>query len=96
MQLLEYQQKIAVAVNVDQDKNEIISTLEETRCKLDKTILELERKNLQIQEQMYEETRDTRMKNQLLEQEMADAIELVKKFQNKNEILELKVENLSS
>lgn len=43
-----------------------------------------------------EENKDLKEKLSIVEQEISDTIHLLKKFQSKNEILELKIENLTS
>ena len=94
--LLEYDQKICVAINVDQDKNDLIRKLEEEILNLKQKLHDAELKLSEDHEKYLAENAELKHKNLYFEKELADTITVVKKLQEKNEILENKVDVLST
>lgn len=100
---LEYQQKISVALKIDRTKDDALTKLHENNTRLAVIIQRQEDENLKLKNQfeternqMKEEFQEIKQKNQILENEIFQAIEMAKKFQEKNEVLELKADNLKS
>lgn len=100
---LEYQQKISVALKIDKTKDDALSKLHDNNTRLAVIIQQHEDENLKLKkqfetekQQMKEDFREIKQKNQILENEISQAIEMAKKFQEKNDVLELKADNLKS
>lgn len=100
---LEYQQKISVALKIDRTKDDALTKLHENNTRLAVIIQQHEDETLKLKNQfetekiqMKDEFREIKQKNQILENEISQAIEMAKKFQEKNEVLELKTDNLKS
>ncbi|KXJ80625.1 hypothetical protein RP20_CCG023948 [Aedes albopictus] len=96
VKLLEYEQKIAVAVDVDKEKETIILRLEEDVLRLNRQIHDTESKHTESQEKLLQENVEIKNKNLFLEKELSETIAVVRKLQDKNELLESKVESLTS
>ncbi|EAT42317.1 AAEL006125-PA [Aedes aegypti] len=94
--LLEYEQKIAVAVDVDKEKEAIIGRLEEDVVRQNRQLHDLELKHTESQEKLLQENVEIKNKNLFLEKELSETIAVVRKLQDKNEALESKVESLTS
>lgn len=84
--ILEYQQKISVAISVDRTKDEAIKALEDDKSRLK---MDLSRHELC---EKYQSDLKSRIEN--LEKELSQAVNLASKFQGKNEALEQKVESI--
>ncbi|XP_055602085.1 CAP-Gly domain-containing linker protein 1 [Uranotaenia lowii] len=94
--LLEYEQKIAVAIDVDKEKEAIILRLEKESLRLNRKIHEMETKANEEHEKLLQENLEIKNKNLFHEKELAETITLVRKLQDKNETLESKVEHLTT
>ncbi|XP_062561222.1 centrobin [Armigeres subalbatus] len=94
--LLEYEQKIAVAVDVDKEKEAIILRLEEDVVQQHHKMQDMESKHSETQEKLLQENVESKNKNLFLEKELSETIAVVRKLQDKNELLESKVESLTS
>lgn len=100
---LEYQQKISVALKIDKTKDDALSKLHDNNTRLAVIIQQHEDENIKLKnqfeterQQMKNDFREIKQKNQILENEISQAIEMAKKFQEKNDVLELKADNLKS
>ncbi|XP_055639002.1 myosin heavy chain, striated muscle isoform X2 [Toxorhynchites rutilus septentrionalis] len=94
--LLEYEQKIAVAIDVDKEKEAIIHRLEEESTRFNNQIRDLELKHVESHEKLMHENLELKNKNLFLEKELSETIAVVRKLQDKNEMLESKVECLTT
>ncbi|XP_037811729.1 paramyosin [Lucilia sericata] len=89
--LLEYQQRLSVAIEVDRTKDNALNNAQMENKSLKQELQQL-RKNVQDSEQQrkhYDE------KLESLQKELAQAVSLASKFQDKNEKLELELSNCS-
>lgn len=84
--ILEYQQKLSVAITVDRTKDDALKALEE-----EKNRLKIDLSRHEVCEK-YQNDLKSRIEN--LEKELSQAVNLASKFQSKNEILEQKVESI--
>ncbi|KAL5293391.1 CNTROB family protein [Megaselia abdita] len=84
--ILEYQQKLSVAITVDRTKDEVLRASEE-----EKNRLKIDLSRHEVCEK-YQTDLKSRIEN--LEKELSQAVNLATKFQSKNEILEQKVESI--
>ncbi|XP_068142092.1 centrobin [Drosophila tropicalis] len=87
-QLLEYQQRISVAIEVDRSKDAALSNAEQATKNLNYEVQQL-RDNLHRVEA---ERNDSQSKMDALQHELAQAVSLATKFQEKNEKLEAELE----
>lgn len=86
VKILEYQQKLSVAITVDRTKDEVLRASEEEKNRLK---MDLSRHEVCEKYQM-----DLKSRIDNLEKELSQAVAIASKFQHKNEILEQKVENI--
>jgi centrobin len=89
--LSEYQQKIAVALKIDNDKNEAIEEMAIEKAKFINTLQKYEQQIIQLQKQIHFET--TANQNGLLQSKLAEALAINEKLQEKNHYLEQKMES---
>lgn len=75
--IVQYQQKTAMFVNMEREKDQTIHALKRNEG------LDVENQGL-------------KQKNSGLEKEISETVQVINKFQSKNEVLELKIENLTS
>ncbi|XP_058824281.1 myosin heavy chain, non-muscle [Topomyia yanbarensis] len=94
--LLEYEQKIAVAIDVDKEKEGMILRLEQESVNLNQHIRDLEHKHNEQHEKLLQENVDIKNKNLHLEKELGETIVVARKLQDRNETLESKVESLTT
>ncbi|XP_055379550.1 putative autophagy-related protein 11 [Condylostylus longicornis] len=102
IKLLEYQQKISVALQVDKVKDNAIGDLKDENEKLKNNLQKLENSLKEIEtkckndnEKLQNEVLDIKTSKECLEKELSQALNLAAKFQDKNEILEIKIENFT-
>lgn len=62
---------------------------------LDEKLLNFERQKNEFSEKLRTENEEFKTQKESLENELSQALNLVSKFQDKNKILEIKVENLT-
>ncbi|KFB35880.1 hypothetical protein ZHAS_00002833 [Anopheles sinensis] len=96
MKLLEYEEKISVALSVDKEKVTIIGNLEQETARLTSRIRDMELKHIETHEKLMAENLEVKNKNLFLEKELTETLNLVRKLEAKNEGLETKVETLAS
>nr|XP_040224116.2 rootletin [Anopheles coluzzii] len=96
MKLLEYEEKISVALSVDKEKVSIIDKLEQETSRLTGKLRDMELKHIDAHEKMMAENLEFKNKNLFLEKELAETLTLVRKLEDKKDNLEIKVENLVS
>ncbi|XP_035782576.1 early endosome antigen 1-like [Anopheles albimanus] len=96
IKLLEYEEKMSVALSVDKEKLEIIGKLEQEVNRLTSRIRDMEGQHIQTHEKLMAENVEVRNKNLILEKELADTVNLARKLQEKKDALEQKVDNLAS
>ncbi|XP_050081477.1 CAP-Gly domain-containing linker protein 1 [Anopheles aquasalis] len=96
IKLLEYEEKMSVALSVDKEKLEIIGKLEQEVNRLTNRIRDMEGQHIQTHEKLMAENVEVRNKNLMLEKELADTVNLTRKLQEKKDTLEQKVDNLAS
>ncbi|XP_058130193.1 rho-associated protein kinase 1 [Anopheles ziemanni] len=96
MKLLEYEEKISVALSVDKEKVTIIGNLEQETTRLTSRIRDMELKHIETHEKLMAENLEVKNKNLFLEKEITETLNLVRKLEAKNEALETKVETLAS
>uniref|UniRef100_A0A182IQL7 Uncharacterized protein n=1 Tax=Anopheles atroparvus TaxID=41427 RepID=A0A182IQL7_ANOAO len=96
MKLLEYEEKISVALSVDKEKVAIITNLEQEAARLTGRIREMELKHIETHEKLMAENLEVKNKNLFLEKELTETLNLVRKLEDKKDGLEAKVENLAS
>ncbi|KAM7355624.1 centriole duplication and spindle assembly protein centrobin isoform 2-T2 [Cochliomyia hominivorax] len=89
--LLEYQQRLSVAIEVDRTKDNALNNAQMENKSLNQEIQQL-RKNLQDSEQHCKQY-DTKLET--LQKELAQAVSLATKFQDKTEKLEKELSNCS-
>ncbi|ETN62792.1 hypothetical protein AND_005533 [Anopheles darlingi] len=96
IKLLEYEEKMSVALSVDKEKLEIIGKLEQEVNRLTNRIRDMEGQHIKTHEKLMAENVEVRNKNLMLEKELADTVNLARKLQEKKDTLEQKVDNLAS
>ncbi|XP_061392772.1 putative leucine-rich repeat-containing protein DDB_G0290503 [Musca vetustissima] len=89
--LLEYQQRLSVAIEVDRTKDNALSNAQMENRSLTQELQQV-RQNLQSYEQQRKQYDE---KMEALQKELAQAVSLATKFQEKNERLEIEVTNYS-
>uniref|UniRef100_A0A182JRZ6 Uncharacterized protein n=1 Tax=Anopheles christyi TaxID=43041 RepID=A0A182JRZ6_9DIPT len=94
MKLLEYEEKISVALSVDREKLSIIGNLEQESSRLNGKLRDMELKHIETHEKLMAENLEFKNKNLFLEKELAETLNLVRKLEDKKDNLEIKVENL--
>ncbi|XP_058448829.1 coiled-coil domain-containing protein 18 [Malaya genurostris] len=94
--LLEYEQKIAVAVDVDKEKENVILQLQESSMNSNQRIRDLEHKYNEQHEKLLQENIDIKNKSLHLEKILGETNTVVRKLQDRNEVLESKVESLTT
>uniref|UniRef100_A0A182PSK2 Uncharacterized protein n=1 Tax=Anopheles epiroticus TaxID=199890 RepID=A0A182PSK2_9DIPT len=94
MKLLEYEEKISVALTVDKEKVSIIGKLEEETAHLTGKLRDMESRYTETQEKLMAENLEFKNKHLFLEKELAETLNLVRKLEDKKDNLEIKVENL--
>ncbi|XP_058059398.1 myosin heavy chain, non-muscle [Anopheles bellator] len=96
MKLLEYEEKMSVALTVDKEKVSVIGKLELEVARLTNRIRDMERSHIDTHEKLMNENVEVRNKNLLLEKELTSTVNLSRNLQEQKDILELKVDNLAS
>ncbi|XP_055541745.1 protein BCAP [Wyeomyia smithii] len=94
--LLEYEQKIAVAIDVDKEKEGIILKLEDNAIRLERRVRELKQTHAESNEKLLQENLEIKNKNLFLEKELSDTIATIRQLQDRNECLESKIESITS
>uniref|UniRef100_A0A182QIX2 Uncharacterized protein n=1 Tax=Anopheles farauti TaxID=69004 RepID=A0A182QIX2_9DIPT len=94
MKVLEYEEKISVALSVDKEKVSIINNLEQETARLTARIRDMELKHIETHEKLMAENVEIKNKNLFLEKELAETLNCVRKLEEKKDTLETKVENL--
>uniref|UniRef100_A0A8D8FYG2 Centrobin n=1 Tax=Culex pipiens TaxID=7175 RepID=A0A8D8FYG2_CULPI len=94
--LLEYEQKLAVAIDVDKEKEGMIVRQEEEILRLTQQCRDLELRHADGQEKLLQENLEAKNKTLFLEKELADTISVVRRLQDKNDALETKLEGLTT
>ncbi|XP_050068910.1 trichohyalin [Anopheles maculipalpis] len=96
VKLLEYEEKISVALSVDKEKVSIIANLEQETARLTGKLREMEHKHVETHEKLMAENLEIKNKNLFLEKELADTLNLVRKLEDKKDNLEAKIEHLAT
>uniref|UniRef100_A0A182MVD0 Uncharacterized protein n=1 Tax=Anopheles culicifacies TaxID=139723 RepID=A0A182MVD0_9DIPT len=96
VKLLEYEEKISVAISVDKEKVSIIANLEQEVTRLSSKLREMELKHIEAHEKLMAENVETKNKNLFLEKELAESLSHVRKLEDKRDTLEAKIEHLAT
>ncbi|XP_035896336.1 227 kDa spindle- and centromere-associated protein-like [Anopheles stephensi] len=96
VKLLEYEEKIAVALSVDKEKVSIIANLEQETARLTGRLRDMEHKHIETHEKLMAENVEIKNKNLFLEKELAETLNLVRKLEDKKDNLEAKIEHLAT
>uniref|UniRef100_A0A182NRV1 Uncharacterized protein n=1 Tax=Anopheles dirus TaxID=7168 RepID=A0A182NRV1_9DIPT len=96
MKLLEYEEKISVALSVDKDKVSIINNLEQDVARLTARIRDMELKHIETHEKLMTENVEVKNKNLFLEKELTESLNRERKLEDKIGSLETKVEHLTT
>ncbi|XP_053695378.1 golgin subfamily A member 6-like protein 4 [Sabethes cyaneus] len=94
--ILEYEQKIAVAIDVDKEKEGIILKLEDNAIRLERRVRELEQTHAESHEKLLQENLEIKNKNLFLEKELSDTIAAIRQLRDKNETLVSKIESVTT
>ncbi|GAB0088251.1 hypothetical protein DMENIID0001_026450 [Sergentomyia squamirostris] len=86
--ILEYQQKLAVAMEVDRTKDDIIS-------KLQSNVKSLENQNMNLRTELREKTGEIERRNIFLEGELAKTVGKLTDLQDRNEVFHAKIIHLT-
>uniref|UniRef100_A0A182VZK7 Uncharacterized protein n=1 Tax=Anopheles minimus TaxID=112268 RepID=A0A182VZK7_9DIPT len=96
VKLLEYEEKISVAISVDKEKVSIIANLEQEAGRLSSKLREMELNHIEAHEKLMAENLEIKNKNLFFEKELAESLNLVRKLEDKKDNLEAKVEHLAT
>uniref|UniRef100_A0A182RIM4 Uncharacterized protein n=1 Tax=Anopheles funestus TaxID=62324 RepID=A0A182RIM4_ANOFN len=96
MKLLEYEEKISVALSVDKEKVSIIANLEQEAARLTSKLREMELNHIETHEKLMTENVEIKNKNLFLEKELSESLNLVRKLEDKKDNLEAKIEHLAT
>ncbi|XP_053659213.1 uncharacterized protein LOC128708277 [Anopheles marshallii] len=96
VKLLEYEEKISVALSVDKEKVSIIANLEQETGRLTSKLREMELNHIETHEKLMAENLEIKNKNLFLEKELAESLNLVQKLEDKKDNLEAKIEHLAT
>uniref|UniRef100_A0A1Q3F9V9 Uncharacterized protein n=1 Tax=Culex tarsalis TaxID=7177 RepID=A0A1Q3F9V9_CULTA len=94
--LLEYEQKLAVAIDVDKEKEGIIVRQDEEILRLTQQCRDGELRHADGHEKLLQENLAAKNRTLFLEKELADTISVVRRLQDKNDSLEAKLEGLTT